>query len=207
MNLKLVREASLETAKKLGYPINPSLPMLDVPSACRGQSEIVDRILGMNGVAACAYGFSREMAQAWCEREVPPSALTIKEREFLRTGVGDKEQFTFQIEGIWELAWTIRLVDVLDFGQPCSSRFVTLLPDLKKSQKGADIRLKASIRPLADLISASDLAYCLHWAIRQIKAGHATLPRNTNPYVIIERRRALEWVLSSYSWDEISLDT
>jgi len=33
------------------------------------------------------------------------------------------------------------------------------------------------------------------------------IPGNLKPYVVVERRRALDWLLSKEAWDDVSLDT
>jgi hypothetical protein len=207
VDMKRIREASLVMAERLGFLANPALPLLDFPASSREAPEVVDRILGMHCVAACAFGFSRERAEAWHRQEVQQDALTDAERSFLRTGVGNRQKFMVQIEGMWALAWAIGSVADLDFGQACSSSFVGLLPDLKKEQSALSFRSGAAIRTLEKLASASDLAYCLHWAVRQAELSKRPLPRNIGSHVIIERRRALEWLLGSEAWDDVPLDT
>jgi hypothetical protein len=163
MNLQEIRKTSLETAAKLGYETNHNLPLLEFYT-CRNASEIIDRLLGMHCLAACAYGFDRERAWEWLSREVGGSVLTKEETTFLKLGSGNKQLYMTQIEGMWALAWAVGVVDILDFGHSCSLRFATMLPDLKKDESGAGIRSKARVRSLAELASACDLAYCLHWA-------------------------------------------
>lgn len=207
VDMKRIREASLAMAERLGFMTNQALPLSDIPAGSRETPEVVDRILSMHCVAACAYGFSRERAEAWYRQEVQQDALTDAERTFLRTGVGNKQKFMVQIEGMWALAWAIGLVDDLDFGQACSPSFVGLLPDLKTGQRALSIRSGAAIRTLEELASANDLAYCLHWAVRQADASETPLPRKIGSHVIVERRRALGWLLVPEAWDDVLLDT
>ncbi len=82
-----------------------------------------------------------------------------------------------------------------------------MLPNLKQSQSSTDFRKKANPRPLEQIVMACDLAYFLHWAIRQAELSGKQPPANLKPYVIVERRRALEWLLSKEAWDEVPLDT
>ena len=203
----VVRRISLDTAAQLGYTTNPALPLSDIPPVCRTQAELLDRLLGMHCLAACAYGLSRTKAHTWYEQEIHQDVLTSSEKQFLRTGKGNKQQFMVQIEAMWALAWALGLVEALDFGQACSPSFVTMLPNLKSGQRAVDLRAKASMRPVDELFATMDLAYCLHWAICQAGDAVPVLPGNMGPYVIVERRRALEWVLSADGWDEVPLDT
>lgn len=133
--------------------------------------------------------------------------LTTDESSFLKTGVGDRMKFLNQIEGIWALTWSIGIVPVLDYGVCCSDDLVDLLPDLKRNGSSASFRGAAQVRPLQDLVAACDLAYCLHWAIRDSQLRNTKVPGKVAVHVIEERRQALEWLLTDEPWDEISLDT
>ncbi len=66
---------------------------------------------------------------------------------------------------------------------------------------------KARLRSDDQIVSAADLAYCLHWAIRQSELEGKRPPGKVPPYVVVERRRALEWLLSDEDWDDVPLDT
>jgi hypothetical protein len=98
-------------------------------------------------------------------------------------------------------------VENLDFSRPCPDDFVAIFPRIKENQHSYDFRAVAASRSPEDLIAACDLAYCLHWAIVQRSLDGQRAIGKVPPYVIMERRRALEWILSREHWDEVSLDT
>jgi hypothetical protein len=202
-----LRKESLAVAKQLGFPTNESLPLLDESVIARTDDEIVDRALAMLCVAACAYGFDNRKASNWLDREAKVNLLTEAESLFLQTKAGDRRNFMTQIEGIWALAWSISAVPTLDFGKPCPQDFVTRLPDLKGNGSCITFRDTAKIRPLSEIVAACDLAYCLHWAIRDAQLRNAKVPGKVEEYVVVERRRALDWLLTEESWEEITLDT
>lgn len=202
-----VRKKSLAAAKQLGYPVNGALPLLDQLAVVRTADEVVDRILAMLCTAASAYGFDNQKATAWLGREAKVDLLTDAERGHLRTKAGDRRSFTIQIEGMWALAWSIHSVPTLDFGEPCPQDFVTRLPDLKGNGSSREFRDTANVRQASEIISACDLAYCLHWAIRDAQLRNVKVPGKVEDYVVVERRRALEWLLADEPWEGISLDT
>jgi hypothetical protein len=115
--------------------------------------------------------------------------------------------FKMQIEGMWALVWAMGMVNNMNFGQECDDHFVLMLPNLKQSQSSAAFRAQADPRSLQHVISALDLAYCLHWGIREAELVGQQLPRNLKPVIVVERRRAFEWLLSKDEWDEVQLDT
>jgi hypothetical protein len=207
MDLKRIREESIQSAKRLGVDVSPTLPLLDAGLEMRNADEAVSRVLTMNAVAATAYGFDKAKAIAWLNQEALTDSLSEQERRFVFEGVGQPDRFKVGVEGMWAIAWAMGIVSEMNFGKDCDNRFAAMLPNLKQSQSSADFRKKANPRPLEQIVAACDLAYCLHWAIRQAELSGKQPPANLKPYVIVERRRALEWLLSKEAWDEVPLDT
>ena len=201
------RAGSLKVIGSVGLSVPASLPLLDAGSQLRSQAGAVDRLLCLNAVAAAAYGFDRVRSLAWVRQEKLESTLTTREQAFLDRGEGHPLTFQVQIEGMWALAWSLGLAPELDFWKDCSSGFVSQLPNLKAGQSGAELRRKANLKSLAEVVNACDLAYCLHWIVRQAEVDRKPLPSGLKGYLVTERRRALEWLLSNEGWDSVSLDT
>lgn len=207
MHLKRIRDESVQTAKMLGVDMPTTLPLLDGGLEMRSVDETISRILAMNAVAAIAYGFDKSKAIAWLNQEGLTDSLSEQERRFVYDGVGQSDRFKLQVEGMWALAWAMGIVSELNFGKDCDNRFVTMLPNIKQSQNSADFRKNVNPHQLEEVVAACDLAYCLSWGIRQSELTGKRLPGNLKPYVVVERRRALEWLLSKEAWDEVPLDT
>lgn len=207
METDQIRAKSLSILAKAGLSIPTGLPVLDDGLRLRDQDEVLNRLLCISPVAAASYGFDRVKSLAWIRQEKLGASLTNGELRFLERSEGPPQLFQTQIEGMWALAWALSLVPQLDFWKDCDNHFVTLMPNLKVSQSSSELRRKAQLRPRDELVAACDLAYCLHWVIRQAEIEGNEPPSGLKSYVIIERRRALEWLLSSESWDAISLDT
>ena len=206
MDMAVIRQASWDVASALGCPTNDALPLLDAISITRSEDEIVDRVFGMLCLAAAAYGLDQKRALEWLKREGRLEILTSEESGFLGDSQMNPAPFMEQIEGMWTLCWSLKLISDLDFSKPCSGDFVKLFPDLKKDESGVAFREKTSLRDSYDVIAKCDLAYCLHWGIVH-RGLTGKMQKLIRPYVIVERRRSLEWLLSDESWDEISLDT
>lgn len=190
-----------------GLLIPASLPLLESRLHLRTQTETVDRLLCLNAVAAATYGFDRTHSLNWIREEGLGLSLTNREQRFLELGDGQPQVFQAQIEGMWALAWSLNLVPELDFWKDCDSNFAARLPNLKVGQRSAELRRGANLRSLEDTVGACDLAYCLHWAVRQTEIDRKQTPTGLKGYLVRERRRALEWLLSSEAWDSILLDT
>ncbi|MCE9534370.1 MAG: DUF4272 domain-containing protein [Planctomycetes bacterium] len=206
MNMVDIRTISWEIVTKFGFPKNDALPLLDNVTIVRSKDEIVNRIFGMNSLAASACGYDRKKALAWLERDGSVELLTRHEQEFLRGAQKNAVPFMAQVEGMWALCWCLRVVPDLNFSKPCSDDFVKSLPDLKKDESGEGFRRRSFLRDSEEIVAKFDLAYCLHWGLVHAELiGKPT--KRIKPYVITERRRALEWLFSSDAWDDLSSDT
>jgi hypothetical protein len=207
MDVNAIRLLSMDNAAKAGLSIPAHLPRLEDGLILRSRDDAVSRLLCLTAIGAASYGFDKAKSLAWLRQERLEAGLTKGEVAFLHEGEGLPQLFQVQIEGMWALAWALNFVAILDFWKNCDSRFVTMLPNLKANEAGDKWRLNARLRQPHEVIAACDLAYCLHWAVRQAEIERKPAPGNLKPYVVVERRRALEWLLSDEPWDGISLDT
>ena len=211
MDATALRESTKSTVESLGYQFNPNLPVLDEVQVQRNCTEVSNRILSLYACVACAYGFSKATAIEWLKREQLWESLTESERQFLE-GRAESSTSTiqWQVEALWSLTWTAGYHDDLDFSRPCPDSFIQLFPDLKKGEDTASFKAKCQLRPSEAIIEKLDLSYCLHWAVRDFELSGRETGRGPNKVegqVIVERRRALEWIISDDDWDDVSLDT
>lgn len=207
MDPETLRKRSLQVVALLGYSTNNALPLLNDDPHLRCAKQVVDRLLCLNAVAASAYGFDRCKAKEWLAHEAALQFLTDAERLFVERGIGESEKFKLQIEGMWALAWSLGLVVELDFTRSCDKNFMKMLPNLKNRQSADALRSEVRQRTAIDVLAAADLAYCLHWAVRDAQVHGRMLPGKVPAYVVEERRRALDWLLGTEAWDQIALDT
>ena len=206
METEELRLNSIRRLDKAGIFVPESLPLLENFSV-RTPIEILDRIVCLNAVAAAAHGFDKKRALDWLAQEGMVENLTNDERSFLNLDLGDADAFKVQVEAMWALAWVVSIAPSLDFWRDCDPRFVMMLPDLKNSQSSAVFRASGNLRSEIEIGSECDFAYCLHWALRDAKLNGTQSPKGLTPYVLVERRRALEWIISTDDWDMVSLDT
>ena len=116
--------------------------------------------------------------------------------------------FQWRVESLWALAWAGGYFSYLDFSQPCSDYLVKLLPDLNSQASSEAFRQKFNLRPIEELLPMVDLAYCLHWAVREEELqGQANKPEKVQSQVIVERRLGLEWLICDVPWEDVPLDT
>ena len=203
------RRFSQMEASRLGYRVNKRLPLLDVPDDVRTTSEAGRRMLTLYAVVSCSFGFPRQKAESWLVQEQLLDCLTYDEQLFLSNEMegGERARVQWGIEALWALAWALKLHDNLDFSDSCSDDFIKLLPDIKHLEPSETYAERFELRETAEILAKADLAYCLHWAIRDSELEGKSTLGSVPARVVIERRRALDWLLSQEPWDEVTLDT
>lgn len=206
MNSREIRMLSLATAQDLGYPTNDELPLLDDVRIVRTLSETVERALCVYVAVAVAYGLDRTRAAEWSRSENIDQSLTANELAVLRGMPGAVEVMKKRVEALYVFAWSMGFLVDIDFRSVCPPTLVQIFPNLKVGRDSAEFRQRATLVADEDVAKKLDLAYCLHWATVETRLAS----RKSDvlaPSVIIERRRALEWLVSNEDFEEISLDT
>jgi hypothetical protein len=206
MDLSAIRAASLVEAAKSGIFPPPHFPLLDPPHL-KNSDQAVDRLLCLNATAAVSYGLPRETAKSWLEQEELWSKLEDEERQFLADAVGNKALFQWQPEGIFVLAWSVGMFEKIDLWEPCPNDLVFRLPDLKSSAPTAGFRSSLTLRSAAEIVSLADLAFCIHWGVRDARLKGRRAPGDVEELQIMERRRALDWLIEGENWYSMRFDT
>jgi hypothetical protein len=202
-----IRSQNLKIARRLGHPAPPDDLAYPEGELARTTDQVVDRALAVNAVLSCAHGVGADVATAWLDANGLAAALTGHEVEFLedlaegiRLGSAHRK---LHVEALWALLWALSLVDSLDFAAGCGERVTPLVPDLLDPAEGigpAHLRAEAVLRDGEEVRGALDLARCLTWGLGDSDLSVGFSPGEVEPYVVWERRRALEWLLGA-DWD------
>lgn len=107
-------------------------------------------------------------------------------------------------EALLALLWTLRLVDSLAPDKMCPRQeavYEKLAPGLDPANARDDLRL----RPLAEIATMLDFYYCLHWHARSAQYHGEVWDYKIAPGVVLERRRALEWLFQDVPWEDVDL--
>jgi Domain of unknown function (DUF4272) len=201
-----VRVKSLLVTSSLGILVPSHLPELDA-AAIRSLDDTANRLLCLNAVAAADYGLPSEKSYKWLESQNLIKHLEPAEEAFLLHGKGSKTVFQWQVEGAFALSWALSLYASMSFDTPCPDDLVHKMPNLKELETIEAFKAKLSLRDSTEIFEAADLAYCLSWAARDSQLIGTSFPKQIQIGVLMERRRALEWLICDESWYEISLDT
>ena len=109
-------------------------------------------------------------------------------------------------EAYWALCWCLGLVDDLSDGSKicdCDAA-ISFLMNTKSMKEFID---NCNIRSKEEILDMQDLYYRYQWAINDKKVNPDSSIGELDPSVVIERRRALEWVLSNENdWYDIDLN-
>lgn len=206
MDLEKVRQNSWKIAKKLGYPVDESLPLIDMPLNLRSVEAVGKRMLALKAVLACA--FSKEnmdMVQTWIDQENLEDNFTKSECLFIYEGKGDPEKIELEIESLWMLAWCTDLIQEMDFSEYCGDFLSDLMPSIEYMNSKVSFMRSLELRSVEEITEALDLAYCLNWGAIEARTKNIEIPGRVREYVIEYRRKALEWVVSEEDWDKISM--
>ena len=150
--------------------------------------------------ALTRYGLLDALAED--ERSYVESAAAGSSRSDLATSM------SWRSEALWALLWSLGAADHVDPTRTHEGRddaaYTSLVPDMKVSQT----RTPPSLRPTPELLTATDLYYCLHWNEVSARLQRAVaFPDEILPPVVVERRHALEWLHQDEPWDDVDLST
>lgn len=141
-------------------------------------------------------------------------SLGTRERELLRvleggaeTDAGELQQVLVDIswreEALYALLWVLGLVEDLPPDRMCPKDpvYERLAPGLHPGNARGDLRM----RPLSEIAAMLDLYYCLHWHARKAQYHGDVWDYEIAPGVVLERRRALEWLFQDAPWEDVDL--
>ena len=203
------REQSARVLADLSLPTPTVLPLLD-DFTLRPTEEIVRRMGVLSALAAVAYGCPAESALEWVRasdllKDLLPAELAY----FARGAHGPSDPQASLPEALFGLAWALQLsTGPLDFRTAAPDDLINVVPHPPPgAREWRSLVISARPRPVAEVGRMLDLYYCLHWAA--VEAGLRGDPVGNDPEwsAVVERRRALEWLASTDSWDEVALDT
>jgi hypothetical protein len=185
--------------------------------ALRPTAEIEARAAVLNAVLAAAFGAPPEATAGWLEANGLRDHATEPEWQFVSAGHGPAELYQLHIEALWALAWLLGVAEELDPSQYCGDGLAGWLPDLENAEPFAawQERCASKPRPAEEAAALLDLHYCLDWGHVQALMDSSPYPGVTQPYVVGQRRWALEWAVvftgpyheAPAAWDEVDLSS
>jgi hypothetical protein len=192
-------------------PINPHLPMIESEAevSVRTGAEIEGRLLALSAVAGIATDYNRKAVEAFAESKNAKAHFTSNEAEFFadpNPDMHDRIQFSWQYECAWVLLWALHLVDE-ELSYPSETCSVSRLIDLVCTTENLTVY---GVRTKSEILREADLIYRFHWAVRDADLNGREAPRNLHGGVVMERHRALNWLIrynENADWEEVTTDT
>ena len=113
-------------------------------------------------------------------------------------------QISWQLEGYLILIWTLGLIDEIEFPD------VLVDPDSVTSLVSScdtykEFLEQCQLRDVEDVLDLADLTYRYNWYCVESRINDDE--PIINPEIVMERHRALNWLLSDQKWDKVEIDT
>ena len=158
------------------------------------------------------FGAPTDHLMKWLKENRLGASITAHESQLLETDFADLPRQSqidvyWYIEAIWALAWVGGLHQNLSLNTPVEDSLAAMLPSVEKMEPTDKFVQDFAFRDKSEIFSMLDYFYRAHWFARncQLAGSESDL---VDLDIIMERRKALEWVCdSSLDWDDVPLDT
>ncbi|WP_129692480.1 DUF4272 domain-containing protein [Gottfriedia acidiceleris] len=198
--------------KKLGVPINENLPLTEQDNEVkvRTKEEIINRIIALTIVSAKGMGASKEEIEDFIAGYKAIDLFTDDEKSFIEKKSPKQREFiqySWKIECIWVLLWSINIIHELDI--PNNTCDVDLVYETVLNSTKEDLINKSDLREANEILDNLDFTYRSHWAVRDAQLKGAQIPSNLNEGVVYERHYTFNWLVNymEEEWDDVSTDT
>ncbi|MGG0655864.1 DUF4272 domain-containing protein [Rummeliibacillus pycnus] len=193
-----------------GIPLNAHLPEIldDREAILKAKEEIIDRAFALAIVSGKAMGGSKKKVKEFIQRYGADAFFTRKEQIFISslfTKKQDKINFTWKLESLWVLLWSLGLIS--DLGSPKNLCNVDLTFETILGFKKEELLTKVQLKTLPEVLDELDIVYRMHWAVREAHLKSFEIPPQLDPGVVMERHYALNWLIGKDDWDDVSTNT
>jgi hypothetical protein len=207
-----VKRDSEAIVRRAGGDICDWLPFLDRDAKPRELAAVVRRALILNAMLQIYFKAPVAVIKDWITRNGLADDLSESEREILDKEDDDLTEqerinLYWYIESLWTLVWAGKLIDDLPFDKSVGNELASLCPALQRNEDGSKLSKKMRLRSRDELFRMLDLYYRLHWWTRnsQLTGKDTGVVRLD---IIMERRKALEWVMDpACDWDNVEMST
>ena len=200
---------SLARLQAEGIPTNPDLIAIEDPGdgGLRSPEDIAWRAMALLVVAGRADGLAGATVDRIIGNYGLGKSFTPAEAAFLRQASPqdrDRLSFVWRYEAAWTLLWALRHVE--DLGRPSEVCDVSRAIGILQRGSAEQLVAGARLRPEAQILDEFDLIRRYHWAVDDALRNDRPVPASLVPEVIVERYRALSWLISyrAQAWDEVA---
>lgn len=213
--------ATIDYLREMNIPWNEGLPQLPPLADLRFKSgeEIARRAVALLLVIQYACDVlqnedleqSRQFVTGMLDKYGVTAALTENEVELLQQEEPEHQDavnISWQYEAYWALIWALGLVERLDFpSQACDCDFA--IQAVSSCGSLEEFMERTAVRRPEEILDEADRIYRLHWACVNSRVKGESAPAGMNESIVMERRRALFWLIGfgDESWDHVRMDT
>jgi hypothetical protein len=207
-----VKKESEKIILEKGGKILDCLPVMERNEPMRSNEELINRALILNALVNIYFKAPIHIIKSWIEQYNLTSFLSESEKKLLDKKNDElTEQENINIfwfnEALWALMWAGNLIKDLPIDKCVEDRMVKLCPNLEKGEDDSKFRKKIKIRPKEELYKKLDLYFRTHWYTENGRLNNYPTG-NISGDIIMERRKALEWVIdNTLDWDNVLLNT
>lgn len=211
LNFFKLKEQSEEKIKKYGAKINPNLPIIDYQGV-RNSDEIIKRVTIMAGMVYIAHQAPPSIIKGWIEEQDLFNYVTefekgILEKSEIEVTPTEIMSLKWYVESLWALVWVLGINNNFRINEPVGDNLIQMVPDVRNKQDFSTLEAQTLMRNEKEIYEQVDLYYRLHWYLVDARLNgkkHNKLDEGT----IMERRKALEWVVTpGEEWEKIDLST
>lgn len=135
-------------------------------------------------------------------------SLNSKEKRIIEGTYTDQDpiDMDWAYESYWTLCWALGLVnDITNAAELCDCSMA--ISFVTNNNSFEEFKSKCKLRSVEEILDMYDLYYKYHWAINDKMVNPSTSADNLNPSNVLERRRALEWLISDVDdWYDLQLN-
>ena len=136
------------------------------------------------------------------------NCLNSKEKRIIDGSYTDQDviDMDWAYEAYWALCWCLGLInDISNSSMLCDCNLAVAF--VVNASSFDEFKNKCKLRSIQEILDMHDLYYRYNWVVNEKKVNPRACIGNINPSIAIERRRALEWLLSDIDdWYNIRLN-
>ena len=215
------RERTLKKLEQLGIDYCDNLPLIGGYKLCKSEKRICKRFIASLFFAFQASDYlqdsdifateGRERTEKAVETFKLKKYLFADETKMLNGECNERiaTDASWGIECCYALAWALGFVSTEDMEMANDlAEPQELLEIVSPFHAFKDFKASCKIRHKSEVMDMLDLYYNYHWACDDHRTRPATKCGELNEGVVMERRKALEWLVAKdKDWDDIFLDT
>ncbi len=210
-NAEKIKAANTSLLQSEGIEVVDHLPYLDQPNF-RASTAVANCCLVLTALVQLHFDAPRDYVADWLKENCLDDHVTAQESQLLENDFSELPQqrqtdVYWFIEAIWALAWVGKFHAKLSLNTPVEDSLASMLPSVEQAEPTEEFVRTFTLRDESEIYETLDYFYRAHWFARNTQlAGLESALVDLD--IIMERRKALEWVCySSLDWDDVPLDT